>query len=260
MLLLLASLYLFLTLAIYVSLKWMVFHPQALPEDHRFDFNANFEELQLPTLDGEQINAIWFPGEVPENTQGLVLYFHGNQGTLQRWARYYETFVPKGYACLFVDYRGYGKSTGIPTEEGLYQDALAAWEWAVQHYEPSDITIFGRSLGTGVASYLAAQKQPKQLILETPYNSIVGVVQAFVPFLWFPVAPSPNFSNERYLPTIECPIFIVHGTHDWVVPYRSAKQLRPLLRPKDDFLIIGGGGHKNLGSYPAYQAWLDEIL
>lgn len=258
MLLILLATYIAIVLGLYLALPHMSFHPERLDADTAFSFDAPYEEINLTTADGETINAIWFKTE--QASKGLVLYFHGNKGTLQRWGQYHPDFINRGYDCLFIDYRGYGKSSGSPSEQGLYRDAEAAWAWAIQQYAPENIVLFGRSLGTGVASYLAVQTQPKQLILETPYNSIKGVAYAFAPILWLPVDPKPNFSNQRNLPQVQCPVFIVHGTEDEVVPYRAAVRLKPLLKRGDQFLTIEGGAHKNLGSFEEYRSWLDEIL
>jgi alpha-beta hydrolase superfamily lysophospholipase len=253
----LIGIYVTLIIGVYLILPKAVFHPEALPPDHSFSIGNAGQEVDVITSDGQHINMMWFSNAMSKK---LIIYFHGNKGTLERWGPIAQKLTTKGYAVLAFDYRGYGKSTGWPTEQGLYQDAKAVWEWAIQHYPPENITLYGRSLGSGIASHLATQVTPARVMLETPYYSIQDVVLTYAPFLWFPRPLQPNFSNGRNIPMIKCPVHIIHGTNDWTVPFASAKKLRPLLGVEKDFRIIEGGGHKNLASYPGYHAWLEEIL
>ena len=244
-------------LVFYLFQDGIVFQPKNLKESHTFQFDQSFEEVWLKTSDSIDINGLYFSS--PES-RGVVLYLHGNKGNLQRWAKYNSDFTERGFDFFAIDYRGYGKSLGQPSEKGLYTDALAAYEWLKQKYPEEKITIYGRSLGSGVASQLATTVSPKRLILETPFNSIKGAIDKSMPALWLPVATRSLFPNEHYLPQIEEPIHIIQGTKDRIVPYASAAALKPLLKERDDFFVIEGGGHRNLNSFPEYYQYLDRIF
>ena len=242
---------------VYLFQDKIIFQPKKLYKDYAFQFNNPYEELWLETSDKEKINALYFVVEIPK---GVVLYLHGNKGNLQRWAKYHKDFVSRGYDFLAIDYRGFGKSTGIPSEKGLYEDARTAYNWLLTKYKADQIIIYGRSLGTGVASQLAREVTARQLILETPYNTIQGAFSHAAPLLWYPFPFKSSFSNEANLQAVEEPIFIFQGTNDYVVPYSSARLLKPYLKSGDEFFTIEGGGHKNLNSFSEYYQYLDQII
>ena len=155
----------------------------------QFDFQDQFEELFLEAQDGAVINALHFKAEAPK---GVILYFHGNAGDLSRWGNITSYFVEKRYDVLVMDYRTYGKSTGELSEKALYDDALMCYSHLLKTYDENDIIIYGRSLGTGMATYMASVKNPKQLILETPYYSLVDIAKRR-----FPILPVSLFMKYR---------------------------------------------------------------
>ena len=248
-------------LLVYLLQERFVFQPFRLSRGHRFFFNVKgWEEAWLESEDGEQLNALLFraPGNQP--AKGVVLYLHGNQGNLQRWAKHQGAFTRLGYDFFAIDYRGYGKSSGQPSEEGLYFDGEAAYRWLLKHYPEEKIVLYGRSLGSGVASWLAARRRPRLVILETPFDNMPNVVRAIcrlpVPDalfrLWFP--------NDRHLKQLNCPAVIFAGTRDRVVEYRLSQRLRPLLDSPEAFITIDGAGHRNLDTFPKYHYQLERVL
>lgn len=237
--------------------KKLIFLPKLLPQDHQFQFDKPFEEVFLKGKNAT-INALFFKTSM--ESKGIVLYFHGNADNLQRWGRYQADFTSRGYDFFAIDYQGFGKSTGSLGEENMYADAQLAYDWVKERYLTSDIVIYGRSLGTGVASYLATQQDAKMLILETPFNNIKGAMEYrwYCPRILFEL--DYQFPNDEYLPQIDYPIYIFQGTDDQIVPYRSAEQLLPLLKKDDHFFTIEGGKHKNLNTFEEYYEHLNRIL
>lgn len=252
------ALYLIVVLVVWVGQERFIYQKRSLPSGYRFTFDASYEEVSIPTADGEAINGLFFRSR--KDTRGAVLYFHGNRGNLSRWGHMHRPFTDRGYDVLLIDYRGYGKSTGKPSEAGLYQDGEAALQWLRQHHRLEQIIFYGRSLGSGVAAYLASRHTPKSLILETPYDVLPNVIQHQV------MLPLPggifrhHFPNLRYVPEAKCPIHILAGTHDQLIPLRLSLQLKPLLRAPSDFLVIQGAGHHNLSAFRAYHFELDRLL
>jgi len=165
-----------------------------------------------------------------------------------------------GYEVVMMDYRGYGKSTGTPSEQFLYDDASLVYQWVLTKTTPSRIIIYGRSLGTPVASKLAASVQPEILILETPFDELKGAAPVYLQSLlsFFPLRYS--FPTKDYLVHVKGKKLIFHGTNDRVVPLSSALRLRPLLKDGDEFIIITNGNHRNLRSFGEYQLKLVEVL
>jgi uncharacterized protein len=187
-----------------------------------------------------------------DSAKGFILYFHGNAGNLQRWGNYAPDFTSLGYDILMIDYRGYGKSTGTPTEENLYNDAQAVLAWVKSNVHYSRFIIYGRSLGSAVASQLSTQAQPDLLILETPFEELADVLYFFKSHYQFP--------NKSFLPEVKCRKVIIQGTDDGIVPLSSALKLKPLMDEQDLFVIIEGGSHNNLREFKKYHETLRDIL
>jgi uncharacterized protein len=232
----------------------MIFQSRKLNATHTFVFRQPYTEYFIKTPDSIKLNALHFKTEKP--CKGFVLYFHGNADNLQRWGKYASDFTDLGYDILMVDYRGYGKSTGKPNEKVLYEDAETVWQWAKERFQYSRWVIYGRSLGSAVATHLAKDVKPDILGLETPFSNLRFTRLARA----FPLKLKYKFSNFNHLHGITCKKYIFHGTRDWVVPLRSALQLKPLLSEQDAFIIIEKGGHKNLNTFELYRAKLAELL
>ncbi len=227
-----------------------MFLPTTLKQDYNYQFNYPFEELFFETDKDAKINALHFK---TENPKGVILYFHGNAGDLSRWGKITEYFVAKDYDVLVMDYRTYGKSVGRLSENAFYKDAQYCYDYLLNQYLEKEISLYGRSLGTGIASYLASKNQPRQLILETPYYSILDVAEHR--FSMFPVKYLLKYKFPTYAHLLDtnCPITIIHGTEDAVVPYTSGKKLLKLKVSHLDFITIEGGNHNNLIEFEAYH-------
>ena len=244
--------------SLYFLQEKILFLPTVLEQDYQFQFDEPFEEVFLKPSQNVSINAIHFKAEAPK---GVILYFHGNAGDLSRWGTIAEFFVEKNYDVFIMDYRTYGKSTGKLSEEAFYDDAQFCYDYLLKHYNENEITIYGRSLGTGIATNLASKNQPKQLIIETPYYSILDVAKHRFPI--FPVEKllKYKFPTKAFIVDVDCPITMFHGTDDGVVPYSSAEKLYAVA-PKDrtQFFTIEGGGHNNLVDYEKYRTNITKIL
>lgn len=251
-------LYCLLILGLYSFEHHILFQPTTLAEDHVFQFDHPFEEFFLEKEGTSRINALYFKTEKP--SKGAILYFHGNRDNLQRWGQYHKDFTSRAFDVLFIDYQGYGKSRGEATEAALYQNAEMAYDWLKEKYDRQDIILYGRSMGTAPAAYLASKVPARFLILETPFNNIRSVLQYNLPFQYLPFEPENRLPNDEYLKQLSYPVYIFQGTQDWVVPYQTASQLIPLLKPQDRFYTIEGGSHGDLSSFESYHQWLDELL
>ena len=237
--------------------RTFILHPKKLDKSHVYDFDFQFKEINFPTEDG-LVNAIHAKTE--NESKGVVLYFHGNADNLKRWGKVSSDFLDRDYDVIMLDYRGFGKSDGKATEENMYEDALAMYHYALEYYDTDELFIYGRSIGSGVASALAARVEAKKLLLETPFYSLPDVVKEKYPFVLLVFRLDFHFPNHEHLETLDMPVHIFHGTKDKVVPYESAEKLRKYLKHYDSFLTIPGGGHKDLPTFSVYQSRLTEIL
>ncbi len=257
-LLVLIGLYLLGGLLLYFFQEKVIFQASSLPQGHRFEFETRFEEVRLSTSDGASLHALHFKLEKPK---GVVLYYHGNRGNLSRWGNEVRFLVDLNYDVIVMDYRGYGKSEGKRTRKLLLSDAQQFYEYTKNLYSEEEITLYGRSLGSGLATYVASQNQPKRLILETPYYNFRTVIYRFLPI--YPVGPGLrfNFKSRVYIQSVECPITIFHGTEDFVVPYRFGKKLYESIPHSNKGLVtIVGGGHRDLGEFEEFQSKMMATL
>ncbi len=257
-----------LLLAAYVVLYLfqdrLIFQSVDLDRAYAYQFDFPFEEYSLAVGDpqlsnqSDTVNILWFkPGTV---SHGLILYFHGNRGNLQRWGNMSPDLTSQGFDVVMMDYRGYGKSTGSPSEEALYSDAETVLAWARARQPAGKLIIYGRSLGSAVASRLATKVTPDLLILETPFDELRGVLRQYGSLVATLAPLRYTMSNADHLREVHCRTIVFHGTNDRVVPLPSAERLRPLIQSPDDFIIIPGGGHRGLRSYPEYQSRLAQVL
>lgn len=255
----------FITAAFFVTIlvigffqDCFIFQPERLSSDFSYTFPYDFTEHFITTADGERINALLF--YPPDSTRGLIIYFHGNAGNLARWGEISGALTKYGYCVLVADYRGYGKSTGRPTEKGLYADADAVIQWAQQNVNVSLRVIYGRSLGAAVAAYAARKTNTELLILETPFDELKGAVKPYLRSFLKIVPIKYTFPTARYLTNVSCPILIGHGTDDEVVAPESALRLKTLLKPTDTFVLVSGGRHNNLKDFPEWNTAVESAL
>lgn len=252
------GLYLILGLSLYMLQEKILFRPISLAADYSFNFKHPFEEVNLEANDGAILNAVHFK---VENPKGVILYFHGNVGNIQRWGKMMPFFIEKDYDLLLMDYRTYGKSTGKLSEAALNRDAEMFYAHLKKQYKEDDIIVYGRSLGTGLASFVASKHAPKQLILETPYYSIIDVAKSRFPIFPIKKLMQYNFPSYDYIKNISCPITIFHGTADRVVPFSSGQKLfEQASKDQSTFVTIENGGHNNLVQFKSYRDKITALL
>ena len=251
-----ALIYTAICVVVYFYQEKMMFFPEKLPQSFHFNFSTPFVELDYLTSDETTINALLFK---VDNTKGIVFYSHGNAGSLQGWGSVAEQFTMLGFDCLVYDYRCFGKSTGKLSEDGIFQDAQYIYQKLAEEYGEDKIIVYGRSMGSGVATYVASQNDPAMLILETPFYSGKDLAHK-----WYPWLPTfllrYNFRTDQYLPKVKCPIYLIHGTDDEVVYYGSSLKLEKLLKAGDKFFTIDGGHHNDLSHFLEFQEGLKQIL
>ncbi|MDJ1502904.1 alpha/beta hydrolase [Xanthocytophaga agilis] len=253
----LGCLYVIVCIILFFLQEKILFYPEKLPSNHTYHFSTSFEEIDFHPDSGTTINALLFKHPRPK---GVILYFHGNAGSLQSWGAEGEYLSRFKYDVLMVDYREYGKSRGAVSEENLYKDAQYVYDYLKKNYAEEDIIVFGRSLGTGIATFVASRNSPGKLILETPYYSMRAVAQDRFP--WLPIRLLLRYPLLTYafIEKVRCPICIFHGTQDEVIPYQFGWQLKKLLKKEDQFITVKGGHHNDLGQFYEYEKALTLFL
>lgn len=238
----------------------LLFHPTPVAADYKFSFSLPHKEVSVRLNETDLLHMVQFYPDERIRRKGIVLYFHGNRENINRYAAFVPIFAQQGYEVWMPDYPGYGKSTGVRTEQRMYQDAALVYKMAARELRSDSIIIYGKSLGTGVATELASQYPVKRLILETPFYSIPDLAWHHLPV--FPTRRMSRyyFPNYLHLPNVKAPVVIFQGTHDRLVPYQHARRLERLLKQQDWFVTIPDGRHNDLATFELYRQKLRAAL
>ncbi|MBT8393858.1 MAG: alpha/beta hydrolase [Flavobacteriaceae bacterium] len=251
--------YIVISIALYYLQDYALFKPEKLPEDFQFHYeNQETKEYNLTTRDGAIINGLrFFPkGE----SKGIVLYLKGNSKSIKGWGKFAVDFTRHGYNVLMVDYRGFGKSTGRRSQKNIKRDMQVVYNKIKEQTTEDRIVLYGRSLGSGFATKLASTNNPKMLILDAPYYSLTKVTARYMPFMPLSVLIKYPLPTYKWLKYVKCPIHIIHGTNDKLIPYKSSVKLSKINPKLTKLHSVIGGGHKNLNNFESYHNMLDEIL
>lgn len=258
-----------IALLVYLGLVAILLFRQSslvfLPEmDRGYDANPSaiglkYDTLNLRTLDGETLDGWHVPVATEREKRGLVLFFHGNAGNIGHRLDYLHMFHGLGLATLIIDYRGYGRSSGTPSEEGSYLDAEAAWQHAtkVLGFTPGRIVIFGESLGGAVAAQLAEGHRPGALILTSTFTSVPNLGAELYPWLPVRLLARIRYDTLARLPRIDCPLLVVHSRDDDVIPFAHGRRLFEAAGATRQFLEIEGG--HNEGFVFARKEWIRQM-
>ena len=256
-LIILLILYVVICLIIYFFQHYFFFRPEILPRHFTYKFPFPFEELDFKMEDGGSVNAIHF--KVPKS-RGIVYYLKGNSRSIKGWGKFAKDFLGNGYDFLMIDYRGFGKSKGKRNQALLFSDAQFVYEWIAESYREDQIILYGRSLGSGVAARIASWNHPKLLILDSPYFSFYYNIRRYLFFTPLKWLMRYDLRTDLYLAEASCPIHIIHGDLDRLIPYTQYVKLKDLYPDKISLHQIKGAHHNNLPDFAAYFEVLYEIL
>lgn len=239
---------------VYFRQEGLIFRPAPLPGDHRFAI-ADVTEVTVPVA-GAKLSALHLRLADPK---GVVFFLHGNAGNLQTWITNVDFYRRVNYDLVMLDYRGFGKSTGqVESEQQLHDDVKAAWNLVARQYTGKKIVVYGRSLGTGLATKLASEIQPDLTILVSPFTSLLAIGDEQYPWLPGFISRYP-MRSDQWLPAIKKPVVIVHGDGDRLIPIAHSERLQKI-RASTELLVIPGAGHNDIHQFPAYLDQLAERL
>lgn len=219
------------------------------------------EEVPLTTADGERLIAWVVP---PREGKPILLFFHGNAGNFARPIRQarFRALTEDGTGLFAVNYRGYGGSSGTPSEEGIQLDARAAYDAAVSRFGADRLAGYGESLGTGVVLKLAAERPLTAVILEAPYLSTAAVAQLVYPFVPIGWLMKDQFRSEAVIGRVTAPLLVLHGGRDGVIPFAQGQALYEMANMPKRFVRFPTGGHEDLpahGSLPEIRRFLANV-
>jgi hypothetical protein len=256
----LAALYAMIAIAALFGQRYLMYAPDTrriLPREADL---PEVEERLIETPDGARVVA-WYGRARPG--QPTVLYFHGNAGSLVTRSERIRKYLERGRGMLMMTYRGYGGSTGRPSEAANVADAKLAFDLLVREgVPPADIIVYGESIGTGVAVQVAAARPASGLVLDAPYTSLVDVASRVYPYL--PVRPFlwDRYETMRFIGRIDCPLLVVHGALDDIIPVAMGRQVHAAAKTPAALAVIPGAGHSDhhlFGSFEVVDAWIEAL-
>ncbi|WP_425389794.1 alpha/beta hydrolase [Ekhidna sp.] len=252
------SIYVIINVAAYFLQEKFLFKPEKLPPDFEFKYaEQNVQEHNLYIGDDVRINGVHFSVDKPK---GVVMYLKGNSRSIKGWGKFAIDFNRLGFDVVMVDYRGFGKSTGRRSEKEIKGDLQKVYDILKSKVPEKYVIIYGRSMGSGFAAKLASNNDPKMLVLESPYYSMKKVAKRYIPFLPASLILKFPLTTYKWMKYVDCPIKIIHGTKDKLIPYKSSLALAEINPSLTRVYSVIGGGHNNLHTFEEYHRMLEEAL
>jgi fermentation-respiration switch protein FrsA (DUF1100 family) len=209
------------------------------------------EEVAFETADGERVLLWHVP---PKGDKPVILYFHGNGGSLRYRIDRFRALIADGTGLVALSYRGYGGSSGRPTEDGLLADGAAAYAFTAARYSPERIALWGESLGSGVAVAVAAESPVGRIVLEAAFSSAADVGAGVYWYVPVRLLMKDQFRSDLRIGKVTAPVLLLHGARDNIVPIALGERLYALITAPKRFVRFPEGGHENLGLYGAIEA------
>ncbi|MEM7620257.1 MAG: alpha/beta hydrolase [Pseudomonadota bacterium] len=245
------------TLVIYLVQRRLIYIPDTTYLKPAQVGLANIKEITLKTPDNQSLVS-WYVKA--RKGQPTLLYFHGNAGNILNRKERIALYQSHGFGVFILGYRGYGASSGKPTEQHLITDGGIAYEWLIeQGVRAKEVILYGESLGTGVAVQLASQKQVKAVILETPYASLVEIGARQYPFLPVNLLMKDRYESIKFITKINAPLLILHGQRDNLIPVQSAQKLFEAATNPKEMKLYQYGTHTDLYGHGAWQDILSYL-
>lgn len=254
------SVWILLSLLLYIYQPKFIYYPYANIEATPQTIGLEYENVTLTTSDDLKINGWWIPHE---HARATLLFLHGNAGNISHRLESIKIFHKLGLSVFIIDYRGYGKSEGKPTEKGTYIDAETAWDYLIteKNIKRDNIIIFGRSLGGAVANWLAYKHLPAAVIFESTFTSIADMGKHYYPYLPTSFLTRIKYPSINRIAAIKSPKLIIHSKNDDIVPYKYGKQLFKAANKPKIFLDIHGGHNEGyLISGETYTQGIDKFI
>ena len=243
----------------YVAQRSLMYFPERARTPPAAAGLFDAQEIVLDTADGEKV-IVWYAP--PKDGKPLLIYFHGNAGALHYRADRFRAWLDDGIGLVALSYRGYGGSSGSPTEPGLIADAEAAYRFAAARTPAERIVLFGESLGGGVAVALAAARRIGGLVLEAPFTSAADVGARAYWYLPVRLLMKDPFHSDARIGKVTAPLLVLHGARDGVVPIALGERLFSLANEPKRFVRFAEGMHNDLdrhGALDAVRLFLTQI-
>ena len=245
------------------SANRMVFQPSTVMEAAPTGLKTSREDVFFTATDGARLNGWYFPAKT-NSTDRVILLCHGNAGNLSHRLELIDVLLKAGAGVFAFDYRGYGRSSGKPSEKGVCLDAEAAWEWLVKMkgYEGRRIIALGESLGGGVVCELATRKPLGGIILQSTFTSVPNLAAELMPWLPMRFLLTTRFNNQGKLKRLQLPVLILHGRKDTIIPFHHGQKNYAAANTRSKYFVELDGDHNDavIVSAEKYERAVAEFL
>jgi len=248
--------YLLLVILVYIRQGSLVYYPTKEIEATPASIGLEYEEITFKTKDNINISAWYVPAK---NERGTLLFCHGNAGNISHRLDSIRIFHDLGLSVFIFDYRGYGKSSGSPSEKGTYLDAESAWDYLVniKKVQPKKIILFGRSLGSAVAAELALRRKAAGIIIESGFKSIPALGAKFYPYLPVRLISRFKYDTLNKVDKIDIPKLFIYSPQDEIIPYEQGATLFEKAKEPKEFLQVTG--RHNDGFLTSGRIYIDGL-
>lgn len=240
----------------YVAQRALMYFPETVRTAPADAGLPEAQEAMLDSAEGARVIVWHVP---PKGDKPVFLYFHGNGASLRYRVGRFRALTADGSGLVALSYRGYGGSTGSPSEEGLIADGEAAYAFAISRYPAGRLVLWGESLGGGVAVALAAKHTVGAIVLEAPFTSAADIAFSAYPFIPVRLLMKDQFRSDERIGKIRAPLLVLHGQRDWVVPFAYGRRLFELAPEPKQFVPFPQGEHENLDAHGAQAAVRDFL-
>jgi pimeloyl-ACP methyl ester carboxylesterase len=241
-----------------------IFNFQPLAEGQAFNFETPHDHIYLKPDSESSLHGIYVKAKEPK---GVIYFLHGKGSNLSwsKWNKVSKQLTAYGYDVFMIDYRGFGKSEGPLSEAGLLSDIQTGYDFLKTKYPESQITVYGKSLGTSFATYAASKNNPKRLILEAPFYNLVDVAGSTLPFIpKFMIATVLKYplKTNEWITEVSCPVYFFHGTKDEIIPHDSSIRLHEIAKTvtESEIIILEDIDHDTINLQPSYSEKMELIL
>jgi len=245
---------------LYLIQPSMVFFPSRDLAETPNTWGLAYEDVTIDTVDGVRLHGWFLPHQGSEQ---VLLFLHGNGGNISHRGESLQIFQRLGLNVLIIDYRGYGRSEGAPSEDGLYEDARSAWRYLteIRGYRAEQIILFGRSLGGAVAANLVTEQPPAKVILESTFSSARDMASSLMPVLSKIVVLRYRFDSLAHIAQLQAPLLVLHSPDDETIPFRLGEKLYAAADAPKQFVKLRGDHNSGfMESQPDYERALGRFL
>ncbi|MFT6850524.1 MAG: alpha-beta hydrolase superfamily lysophospholipase [Sphingobacteriales bacterium] len=254
----LVAIYGALCFSFYSFQEKFLFHPSKLEKDFQFSHKSFIKEYLLKDTGNVEISLAHFSAS--DSPKALVIYFHGNVHNIEHYSQFIDPFLENNLDVIIMDYRNFGKSQGKTTPNSFYNDINLVSDFIDKEFKHHKKVAYGKSLGSGMATYFASKQNTELIILEAPFYDFSNTVNRWGALFLSKTFLKYKFNNATNLKLSKAPVYIFHGENDWLISPKAPGKIKNEFHERVKLTIIKDGKHNGLPDFPIYKQTMDSIL